>query len=137
MRLLVAIDGSNCSLRAVDFAAKLAAESGSSLTVLNVIPRVKTTTEDLIILMKEELGDPKKAGEKYLERANEKAQEHGITPDLILREGDPAKVILEESADFDLIIAGTHGRGKVEKILLGSVSTALIHKSKVPVTVVH
>jgi nucleotide-binding universal stress UspA family protein len=137
MRLLVAIDGSDCSLRAADFAAKLAAESRSSLTILNVIPQVKTDTEDLIILMKEELGTPEKAGKKYLARAEEAAKAHGVSPKLLLKEGDPVTVILDESEGFDMIIAGTHGRGKVEKILLGSISTGLIHRSKIPVTVVH
>ncbi|NOZ77209.1 MAG: universal stress protein [Euryarchaeota archaeon] len=136
MRVLVAVDGSEYSLRAVEFAARLAKESNSALAVIHVVPHVKSTKEDLITLMKEELGNIRKAGEKYLERAREEAREHGVSPELILKEGDPVELILETAGDYDLIVAGTKGKGRVEKLILGSVSSALVDRSPAPVTVV-
>jgi nucleotide-binding universal stress UspA family protein len=136
MRILVAIDGSECSIRAAGFASKLASESNSTLAILHVIPKIETTKEDLIILLKEEIGDPKKAGEKYLDRAKEKAARQGIAPDLILREGNPADEILKEVEGFDLVVVGSHGKGAIDRILLGSISSKLVHRSTVPVMVV-
>ena len=136
MKILVAIDGSECSVRAVEFAAKLASVSGSAMRVLNVVPHVKTTKEDLIILMKEELGSPEKAGKKYLDYAKEVAQKEGVTPEIILKEGNPPDVIIEESAGFDLLVVGSHGKGAFDELLMGSISRKIVHRAKIPVTVV-
>ena len=136
MKILVAIDGSECSVRAVEFAAKLTSISGSAMSVLNVVPHVKTTKEDLIILMKEELGSPEKAGQKYLDHAKEVAQKEGVTPETILKEGNPPDVIIEESAGYDLLVVGSHGKGAFDELLIGSISRKVVHRAKVPVTVV-
>jgi universal stress protein A len=57
----------------------------------------------------------------------------------ILRHGDPAEEILALAADqpVDLICLGARGRGRVTGALLGSVSTAVLHHSPVPVVVLH
>jgi universal stress protein A len=57
----------------------------------------------------------------------------------ILRHGDPAEEILALAAEqpIDLICLGARGRGRVTGALLGSVSTAVLHNSPVPVVVVH
>jgi nucleotide-binding universal stress UspA family protein len=57
----------------------------------------------------------------------------------ILRHGDPAEEILAVAAEqpIDLICLGARGRGRVTGALLGSVSTAVLHHSRVPVVVVH
>lgn len=136
MKILVAIDGSECSVRAVEFAASLASMTGSTMGILNVIPHVKTTKEDLIILMKEELGTPEKAGKKYLDHARELSEKAGVTPELILKEGNPPDIIIEESAAYDLLVVGSHGKGAFDEILLGSISRKIVHRATIPVTVV-
>ena len=57
----------------------------------------------------------------------------------ILRHGDPAHEILAvaEEQPVDLICLGARGRGRVSGALLGSVSTAVLHHSPVPVVVLH
>jgi nucleotide-binding universal stress UspA family protein len=136
MRILAATDGSGGSEKAIEFASKLASESNSSLTIIHVIPHIPTTYEEIITLVKEEIGDPKKAGDKYLAKGREIAEKYGIEPDLLLREGNPVMMIKEEAKSFDLIVVGSHGKGKINESLLGSVSSKLVHISKVPVLVV-
>jgi nucleotide-binding universal stress UspA family protein len=137
MKILVTTDGSEGSEKAIRFASKMASESGSSITLLHVIPKIKTTKEDVIILLKEEIGSSKKAGKKYLEEGSKVAGEFGIKPETKLLEGkEVVDEIIKESDNYDLIVAGSYGKGKVDEFLLGSVSSKLVHKSKVPVLVV-
>jgi nucleotide-binding universal stress UspA family protein len=57
----------------------------------------------------------------------------------LLRHGDPAEEILALLGEqpFDMLCMGARGRGRVTGALLGSVSTAVLHHSPVPVVVLH
>ncbi len=136
MKILVTTDGSEGSEKATRFASKLAIESNSSITLLHVIPKIGTTKEDIITLLKEEIGSPEEAGKKYLEKSRKIAEELGIKPKTKLLNGDPLEEILKEADNHDLVVTGSHGLGAIDRFLLGSVSSELVHKSKTPVLVV-
>jgi len=136
MKILIATDGSEGSQKAIRFASKLAKDSASNITLLHIIPKIETTKEDIIILLKEEIGSPEKAGKKYLEEGQKIVEEFGIKAETKLLEGHEVEEILKEAENFDLIVTGSQGKGKVNEFLLGSVSSDLVHKSKIPVLVV-
>ncbi|WP_106403604.1 universal stress protein [Actinocorallia populi] len=48
----------------------------------------------------------------------------------------PAAVLSESSADADLLVVGTHGRGSLGSLLLGSVGHAVLHHARCPVVIV-
>ncbi len=50
--------------------------------------------------------------------------------------GDARQALVNESADADLIVVGTRGRGRVSAAVLGSVSTYVLHHARCPVEVV-
>jgi nucleotide-binding universal stress UspA family protein len=54
----------------------------------------------------------------------------------IVREGAPAKVLLDEAADADLLVVGSRGHGGFAGLLLGSVATQVVHHAKIPTVVV-
>ena len=62
----------------------------------------------------------------------------GVSATNRLLSGDPASVILKEleQQKYDLVVIGTHGRGGLAHLLLGSVAEKLVRHSKVPVLTV-
>jgi nucleotide-binding universal stress UspA family protein len=48
----------------------------------------------------------------------------------------PAEALLDEAEKADLIVVGSHGRGAVRRMLLGSVSQAILHYARCPVAVI-
>ncbi|WP_456475517.1 universal stress protein [Candidatus Pyrohabitans sp.] len=137
MRILVCIDGSEGSLKALRFAMRLAKDSGYSISLLHVVPKLPTTKEEVIRLIKEELGSPEEAGRRYLEKARQIAEEEGVpVQEVILKEGNPVEEILKAEEDYDLVLVGSRGMGRVNRLLLGSVSSKLVAASSKPVLVV-
>jgi universal stress protein A len=63
----------------------------------------------------------------------------GVSVTTLIRHGNPAEEILRlvEEQPVDLICMGARGRGRVTGAVLGSVSTAVLHRSPVPVVVLH
>lgn len=137
MTLPVATDGSNSSERAVAYASKLAARMGDSLLIIHVTPTLSSTKENMIRLLKEELGSREEAGKKYLRGAVSIAEREGVKADTKLVRGSPVEEILKEAdRGHELLVIGHHGKGKVHDLLLGGVASKLIHLSEIPVLVV-
>ena len=82
------------------------------------------------------------AEQEELEKALREAAD-GVPDDLSvttqLLDGDPARELLRlaREGDFDVIVMGSRGRGRVTAALLGSVSNRVMHDAGVPVIVIH
>jgi nucleotide-binding universal stress UspA family protein len=137
MKVLVAVDGSANSLKAVQKAATLFSQ-GSLLTLINVQVdehlrslqgRVGKATVDGFIT--EQHDNDLKAAKAWLDQ-------QGVKYDVIIAEGALAPTIAENAADggFDMVAIGAKGRGSIGDLVMGSVVTRLIAASKVPVVVI-
>jgi nucleotide-binding universal stress UspA family protein len=145
-RILVGVDGSATSLKAVELAADLAKKCGAQLTLLTVVPRsppaVDPTFEEYARI--EHIQDPPEefvvaAAEKVLDRARKAAGAKGATPiEAGPAFGDPAREIIAEAEDrnADLIVVGSRGHGRLAGLLLGSVAQKLVSHAPCPVLVV-
>jgi nucleotide-binding universal stress UspA family protein len=84
--------------------------------------------------------DPDEVSERRQELAEAEAflAEKGIKANLVEGHGDPAEVIVDaaKEAGADLIVVGTRGLGTAERVLLGSVSTKVLHDAPCDVLVV-
>ena len=139
MKILVAVDGSDISLRAVKHVIalnrKLARPARVTLLAVDTppFPGVESRVGSKAIrqLHEESLESMLKAARRSLSRAKLRLNERAEI-------GDVAATILRVAKQdgVDLIVLGSHGRGAVKGILLGSVSSKVIAQSDLPVTIV-
>jgi nucleotide-binding universal stress UspA family protein len=137
-RIVVGVDGSESSQRAVAWAAEQAVAERRALTLAHAVHAVTPAYLDAAIL------DPAKArsallaeGRTVLEAARKKAETKA--PDLAIHEVlellDPREMLLEVSQDAEMVVLGSRGRGQIRSLLLGSVSVALVRHAHCPVVV--
>ncbi|MGQ0578563.1 MAG: universal stress protein [Betaproteobacteria bacterium] len=137
--VLLPVDGSACSERAIEEVVKLVQKSGPmDIHLLNVQPRI-FVEETLVFL------DPAKMdsfyysqGSKALTAAEKLLKKAEIAFTAHRAVGPVAETIVTKAKELgaDGILMGTHGHGRVAGMLLGSVSNKVLHLSPVPVTLV-
>ncbi len=146
-KVLVAVDGSENSVRALDFALDLAEKYSAALTVLNVseAPAMGVVPQDptgyaggnMAVLAK----DLHKFHEEVLSRAVAHASEvnRNVTVVSKLREGDPAVEIVSEAREgaYGAVVVGHVGAGRMKEFLgLGGISERVAHLAPCPVVIV-
>jgi nucleotide-binding universal stress UspA family protein len=140
-RVLVAIDGSEHSGRALEEAIDLARLGRAHLTVVTVAPKPATLLVGGPVMPPVDLRgiDEAVRGEhqKLLDGAVAQVPDD-VSVVKVLGDGPAARGILEqaEKAGCDLIVVGSRGRGEMSSMILGSVSREVLHRSRVPVLVV-
>ena len=142
-RILVATDGSEGADRAVDYAARRAKADGAELLIVNVmggygLPEkvFMAFTNDQDIWLKELLASQSAA---TLTAARDRAREAGVSTIMLeSRTGKVAQTIIDIAHEkkAEAIVVGKQGAGRVEEVLLGSVSQKLMSFSPLPLTVV-
>jgi nucleotide-binding universal stress UspA family protein len=141
--ILVPIDGSPSSQKALDEAMRLAIYSGAKVTLIHVIDELSHLTdfETGVDYVQQHLPRMRAAGERLLASAGEKVLAHGLQVECVLIAEGPGR-ICEHVAEHarlshaDLIVLGSHGRRGIGRILLGSDAEQIIRYSPVPVLVV-
>jgi len=75
---------------------------------------------------------------RQIQELANRMREAGVDTTALLVHGTTVETILEEASDLeaDMIVVGTHGRGAMYQLLMGSVSEAVLHKSRLPVLLV-
>ncbi len=143
-KVLVAIDGSESSNRALDFGLDLAEKYNASVTVLNVVnapvyapsPDPLTISPDVALLSK----DLRKVHESILAKALERAASFkpNVSVRTELRDGNPSDQIVLTASEggFEVIVVGQGGESKARKFLLGSTSQRVVNAAECAVLIV-
>ena len=137
-RILVAVDDTPAAAFALRHVVPYALDQGSRLTLLTVVPDPPGVVAAAGISPQRVAEEMETEADKHLRHVAETLpQDLPVTT--VLRHGDPAEEILKlvREEPVDLICMGARGRGRVTGALLGSVSTAVLHHSPVPVVVLH
>ncbi|MDN5205052.1 universal stress protein [Fulvivirgaceae bacterium BMA10] len=135
--ILVPIDFSECSINALKYALAMSHEIKSKVTVIHSYHVPLPSTDISFTLDADSIEDYKK---KVLEDfAALKSMIHGLNQanfKVIIAYAIDAILMSVENFSTDLIIMGTKGASGISKTFLGSVSTSVVKKSKVPVLVI-
>ncbi|MBA6293265.1 universal stress protein [Colwellia sp. MB3u-70] len=138
---LVAVDGSQWSLRAVDRAIDLASKTGAKVMLLMVKdwsylqPVLLEGTSPIIL---DQTAEDKDTRAKVLLPLVEKYHNVNVEIATDLIWGDPATVIKEQikALHVNMLFVGRQGRSRIVDILLGSVANKLAHHVGIPIVLV-
>ncbi|MGI0060839.1 MAG: universal stress protein [Nitrosotalea sp.] len=134
--ILVAMDGSEGSVRALDAAITMAKDANGSITAVYVLPFPAFQMYEPDKVIKEKLYSE---GKKFLESAKAKASKKEVKLQYEILQGHVGDAITDfaksKKHKMDIIVIGGRGVSKIE-VLLGSVTNYVLHKSQIPVLVV-
>lgn len=149
--ILVPLDGSEHSLRALKIATQIAKRFDGKVTLIHVysvgvrpiaMPEPTTLTPPSVPIMapadfSKVVKAARKAGTTILENGASDVKADGVQVETLLKEGHTVQEILKTARDgnFDLVVMGARGLSKIREILLGSVSDGVIRNALCPVLV--
>jgi nucleotide-binding universal stress UspA family protein len=132
MKIVVGYDGSDHARRALERAADVANPGDEILVVGAVEPKLESGPTSGAHQ------DPSEAEHrrKNLEDAQAFLAERGYEAETAEAYGDPGSAIVDAAKGADLIVVGSRGRNTLERLLLGSVSSKVVHRAEADVLVV-
>jgi len=137
-RILVPTDGSSEGERAVAHALDVAAVHDAVVHAVYVVDTasyagmpMESSWEGVTELLRTD-------AREAVERVSEIAAETGVPVETAVVDGSPSREIIRyaEGNDCDLIVMGTHGRGGIDRLLLGSVAEKVVRSASIPVLTV-
>ncbi|MGB9927443.1 MAG: universal stress protein [Methanosarcina sp.] len=138
-KILIATDGSETAREAAEFGIEMVGCSGAKVYAVYVIDTRPYRSVPLDqIWSKDVLGEFEREGYDATSFIENLAKPFGVEIESRVLKGDPAEKILSfaEDNNVDMIIVGSFGKGRYERLVIGSVSEKIVRHSKVPVMVV-
>jgi nucleotide-binding universal stress UspA family protein len=139
-RILIPMDGSELSERALPYAISLAHKYDSDLILLRVLdlPEFAATHHPEEQWMQEAVQAGYREAQSYLNAIQAKLTEQGIGARSVILQESPAEDILflASSEEVDLIVMSSHGKGEALRWTAGSVADKVMQHSPCPVLLV-
>lgn len=136
-RIVCAVDFDEASRHALDYAIALAARLGASLTVVHAyeIPVYPVSEDGMVELPVEVEADVEARVRARLEQFMASVDPRGVPLEWRLLEGQPDLSVCQfaERLPAELLVVGTHGRGGLTHLILGSTAERIVRRSRVPV----
>lgn len=139
MKMLLPVDGSDNSARALDCVLMLAAKFGKSEIHLVNVQNPLTSLNSQECWTAEQCARLQQlAGERALSATRKRLEGAGIPCTSEIATGAVAQSIVDAAREWqcDLIVMGTRGMGAVGSLLMGSVAAKVVHLAKLPVVLV-
>jgi nucleotide-binding universal stress UspA family protein len=140
---VVAVDFSKTSEAALDYAVKLSSERDGKLLLLHAIPTsamvasapYEGSAQMIVEVEKAQREEARNQMEKLIRK---KKLEPGSFRSMIVRRGDPARVIANQAkkARASMIVMGSHGRTGLKRLVLGSVAERTLRYARCPVLII-
>lgn len=138
--IVVGVDGSSTSTVAVGWAAREAALRRVALTLVNVVNPIITTSPhvplpvDLHQWQQEMVGHYMEDAVKLVDSYAAERRPAKVNTEVFF--GSTVPTLVEISEIADMVVVGNRGRGAVSRLLLGSVTSGLVHRARCPVAVI-
>jgi nucleotide-binding universal stress UspA family protein len=137
MRILIALDRGEPAQWAFEVAADLAARTAAKVLLVHVLPPPTSLVGEFVVVLEDLDTKHHNEADALLHKFQT------MLPDVVhsrtaVREGTPAEQILAAADQWqaDLIVMGTHSRGRLTRLLLGSTAEDVIRRSNCPVITV-
>ena len=136
-KIMIATDGSDCSMLAAGKGIELARLSGGKVYAVYVVSTNYLSSVGVDFYWGEIYEAFKKDGENAVNNIKEMGERVGVNVEPIVLDGHPADELIRyaEEEEMDIVIMGTIGKTGLNKLLLGSVTGSLVRHSRVPVMV--
>jgi len=134
-KILVALDGSQNSIRALSNAIQLAKQTGASITGIFVIQAFPTEMGLMRTIVGRALS---KHYKHFIQIAKAMCTKKNIKFLDVVEYGEEGRTIVSfaHKNNFDFIVMGSRGMGKLGELFLGSTSNYVVHSSKIPVLII-
>ena len=131
--IALATDFSEASVRAFKYAVSLAGSYGAKLHVVHAIP-----TESSLVPTLVEHDQLQRESEEKMHEFSGRSELQGLVHDELVRPGTVWSVVSEliHGKNIDLLVVGTHGRGGLKKVMLGSAAEEIVRLAPCPVLTV-
>jgi nucleotide-binding universal stress UspA family protein len=138
--ILVALDGSEGSRKALDIAVQLAKDQGARCTVCTVVDIVSAASSMTFAtgdIVNEWIATLNQDARQIESEAIAKYADSGVTIDTHVLEGYPSSALLDvaKKTSADLIVMGSHGRTGLKRMWLGSVAESVVREATIPVLI--
>ena len=139
--ILVALDGSECSHKALDMAVRLAKEQGARCTVCTVVDVVRAAASMTFAtgdIVNEWIATLNKDARQIESEAIAKYAASGVAIETKVLEGNPSSALLDvaKNKKADLIVMGSHGRTGLKRLWLGSIAESVVREATIPILIV-
>ncbi|MCR6546842.1 universal stress protein [Dehalobacterium formicoaceticum] len=127
-KIMVAIDGSEHSIKAIDASIELAKKENSQVEVIYVVPILTRYTRDYAQMMPKLESNLREDAQKIMNEATERFKDTGIEYTTSIKTGDAADEIIREAEQrgTEVIVMGSRGLGAISRFFLGSVSNKVL-----------
>ena len=140
MKLLVAVDLSESTQTIVEKVEEINKEYPAKVWILHNAEPEPDFVEFKVdpLAARDSLAKRFHVEHRQLQEIADRLRKAGLDATALLVHGATVETILKEASDLDvdMIVVGTHGRGAMYQLLLGSVSEGVLHKSQYPVLVI-
>lgn len=124
MKILVPVDRSHRDGIVLDYVVQLAKALGAGIALVHAVPLTRSLIPHAV-----------RESEAYVTAVAAGVSEQGLTPECIIRRGDPAAVIVTVGIELevDLIVMATRGRNALGRLIMGSVASRVLTSCEEPV----
>lgn len=140
MKILIPYDGSKSAHRALEYVLKMAKSHNSyDITILTVACSDFALARGVVFNPNELVSSCQAHFNMSLEKAKAMFEAEGVNVNTLLTGGDPVGIIIDlvNNKGFEKVVMGTRGLSNFSGMLLGSVSSKVLHNVRVPVTLIH